>query len=40
VARRLGRDTGPSTFLEEMGLLTRDQLRDKDIALPVLNTKE
>ena len=40
VARRLGRDTGPSTFLEEMGLLTRDQLRDKDVALPVLNTKE
>ncbi|HET9385035.1 MAG TPA: UvrD-helicase domain-containing protein [Gemmatimonadales bacterium] len=25
-ARRLGRDTGPSTFLEEMGLLARDQL--------------
>ncbi|MGE5803001.1 MAG: UvrD-helicase domain-containing protein [Gemmatimonadota bacterium] len=40
VARRLGRDTGPSTFLEEMGLLTRDQLRDKDVAVPVLNTKE
>jgi DNA polymerase III epsilon subunit family exonuclease len=26
VAQRFGRDTGGSTFLEEMGLLTRDQL--------------
>ena len=40
VTRRLGRDTGPSTFLEEMGLLPRDQLSDKDVALPVLNVKE
>jgi DNA polymerase III epsilon subunit family exonuclease len=38
--RRLGRDTGPSTFLEEMGLLPRDQLSDKDVALPVLNVEE
>ena len=38
--RRLGRDTGPSTFLEEMGLLPRDQLSDKDVALPVLNIEE
>jgi DNA polymerase III epsilon subunit-like protein len=38
--RRFGRDTGPSTFLEEMGLLARDQLRDKDVALPVLNIEE
>jgi DNA polymerase III epsilon subunit family exonuclease len=30
VARRLGRDTGGSTFLEEMGLSARDQLSDKD----------
>jgi DNA polymerase III epsilon subunit family exonuclease len=40
VTRRLGRDTGPSTFLEEMGLLPRDQLSDKDVGLPVLNIKE
>ena len=40
VARRFGRDTGGSTFLEEMGLLARDQLSDKDVALPVLNIKE
>jgi DNA polymerase III epsilon subunit-like protein len=40
VARRFGRDTGGSTFLEEMGLLARDQLSDKDVALPVLNVKE
>ena len=38
--RRLGRDTGPSTFLEEMGLLPRDQRSDKDVALPVLDVKE
>ena len=40
VTRRLGRDTGPSTFLEEMGLLSRDQLSDKDVALSVLDVKE
>jgi DNA polymerase III epsilon subunit family exonuclease len=40
VARRFGRDTGGSTFLEAMGLLTRDQVSDKDVALPVLNVKE
>ena len=39
-ARRFGRDSGGSTFLEEMGLLARDQLSDKDVALPVLNVKE
>jgi len=39
-ARRFGRDPGGSTFLEEMGLLTRDQLSDKDVALPVLDLKE
>ena len=39
-ARRFGRDTGGSTFLEEMGLLTREQLGDKDVALPVLDLKE
>ncbi|HKA59704.1 MAG TPA: UvrD-helicase domain-containing protein [Gemmatimonadales bacterium] len=39
-ARRFGRDTGGSTFLEEMGLLTRDQLGDENVALPVLNVKE
>jgi DNA polymerase III epsilon subunit family exonuclease len=38
--RRLGRDTGGSAFLEEMGLSTRDRLSDKDVALPVLNFKE
>ena len=38
--RRAGRDTGGSTFLEEMGLLARDQLGDKDVALPVLDVKE
>ena len=38
--RRGGRDTGGSTFLEEMGLLARDQLSDKDVALPVLDVKE
>ena len=38
--RRFGRETGGSAFLEEMGLLPRDQLRDKDVALPVLNVKE
>lgn len=38
--RRFGRETGGSAFLEEMGLLARDQLRDKDVALPVLNVKE
>jgi superfamily I DNA/RNA helicase len=38
--RRFGRDTGGSTFLEEMGLLTRDQLSNKDVGLPVLNVKE
>ncbi len=36
-ARRFGRDTGGSTFLEEMSLLARDQLSDKDVALPVLD---
>jgi len=40
VARRLGRETGSSKFLEEMGLLAREQLRDKDVGLPVLNIKE
>ncbi len=40
VAQRFGRETGGSTFLEEMGLLTRGQISDKDIALPVLNVKE
>jgi DNA polymerase III epsilon subunit family exonuclease len=40
VARRAGRETGGSTFLEEMGLLPRDQLSDKDVALPVLDLKE
>jgi DNA helicase-2/ATP-dependent DNA helicase PcrA len=39
-ARRFGRDTGGSSFLEEMGLLAGDQLSDKDVALPVLNIKE
>ncbi len=39
-ARRFGRESGGSTFLEEMGLLPRDQLSDKDVALPVLNIKE
>jgi DNA polymerase III epsilon subunit family exonuclease len=39
-ARRFGRDTGASTFLEEMGLLPRDQVSDKDVALPVLDLKE
>jgi len=39
-ARRFGRETGGGAFLEEMGLLARDQLRDKDVALPVLNVKE
>jgi DNA polymerase III epsilon subunit family exonuclease len=39
-ARRLGRDTGPSTFLEEMGLLVRDQLGENDAALPILNVNE
>ncbi|HJS44604.1 MAG TPA: hypothetical protein VJ755_14135, partial [Gemmatimonadales bacterium] len=39
-AQRFGRDTGGSTFLEEMGLLTRDQLSDKDVALPVLDAKQ
>jgi DNA polymerase III epsilon subunit-like protein len=37
VARRGGRETGGSTFLEEMGLLARAQLSDKDVGLPVLN---
>jgi len=37
--RRFGRDTGGSSFLEEMGLLARDQLGDKDVALPVLDVK-
>ncbi|HEV2671204.1 MAG TPA: UvrD-helicase domain-containing protein [Gemmatimonadales bacterium] len=40
VTHRFGRDTGGSTFLEEMGLLTRDQISDKDVALPVLNVEE
>jgi DNA polymerase III epsilon subunit family exonuclease len=40
VERRFGRETGGTRFLEEMGLLTRDQLSDKDVALPVLNVKE
>jgi len=40
VTRRFGRETGGSAFLEEMGLLAGDQLRDKDVALPVLNVKE
>jgi DNA polymerase III epsilon subunit family exonuclease len=39
-ARRFGRDTGGSTFLEEMGLLPREQLSDKDVALPVLDLNE
>ena len=40
VTRRFGRETGGSAFLEEMGLLAGDQLRDKDVALPILNVKE
>ncbi|HWC72363.1 MAG TPA: UvrD-helicase domain-containing protein [Gemmatimonadales bacterium] len=40
VAQRFGRDTGGSGFLEEMGLLARDELRDKDVALPVLHVEE
>jgi DNA polymerase III epsilon subunit family exonuclease len=39
-ARRFGRETGGSALLEEMALLAGDQLRDKDVALPVLNVKE
>jgi DNA polymerase III epsilon subunit family exonuclease len=38
--RRGDRATGGSTFLEEMGLLPRDQLGDKDVALPVLNIEK
>ena len=38
--RRFGRETGGSAFLDEMGLLAGDQLRDKDVGLPVLNVKE
>jgi hypothetical protein len=40
VERRFGRDTGGSKFLEEMRLLGRDQLSDKDVGLPVLNVEE
>ena len=40
VERRFGRDTGGSKFLEEMRLLGRDQLSDKDVGLPVLHFKE
>ena len=39
-ARRFGRETGGSAFLEEMGLLPGVQLRDKDVGLPVLNVEE
>ena len=40
VAQRFGRETGGSTLLGEMGLLTRGQISDKDVALPVFNVKE